>query len=420
MRNSQLVAAVVVVVIGAMGALYFLSRPAERDSVPIDGGRVPPTDVKTAPTGAAKPTTPKTPESARPSAASPPSDSGANAPARRPAAETPPVSNIPRPVDNPRPVMTPPPVTTAPSVVTSIPTYTPSATTLPTATRPTEAGSLPPMASGSGAPGTGSPSGATPGSPARPDSRPAVAGAPPPVTSGTPGATPTRTDPPTRTTATTPPTGTGTPDPGTSRAPERRPDAGGARPTTETPPPVAGAKRSHKIASGDTLAKLAKQYLGDEKRWRKIKDANPGLDENRLTVGQELVIPAEATASANRTTPPAAGTATATRPAKPSEPANKPVAADANKPTDPPRANATTHKVSTGDTLIQIARKMLKDENRWREIFELNRDQLKTADDLRVGMVLKLPPSAKAESKPTAGQPRTSGGNGDRNRPRKP
>ena len=47
--------------------------------------------------------------------------------------------------------------------------------------------------------------------------------------------------------------------------------------------------------------------------------------------------------------------------------------------------------VRAGDTLSAIAGRSLGDESRWREVYDLNRDQLKSPDQLDVGMVLKLP-----------------------------
>lgn len=49
--------------------------------------------------------------------------------------------------------------------------------------------------------------------------------------------------------------------------------------------------QKHTIADGDTLFKIAEKYYGDGNQWSKIKDANPGLDENNLKVGQEIAIP---------------------------------------------------------------------------------------------------------------------------------
>lgn len=50
-----------------------------------------------------------------------------------------------------------------------------------------------------------------------------------------------------------------------------------------------------------------------------------------------------------------------------------------------------TYTVAKGDSLSKIAKKTLGNANRWREIFEANRDQLDNPDLIQPGQVLKLP-----------------------------
>ncbi len=49
--------------------------------------------------------------------------------------------------------------------------------------------------------------------------------------------------------------------------------------------------RSVLIRDGDTLWDLAEEYLGSGIRWIEIRDANPGLDPGRLSVGNKILIP---------------------------------------------------------------------------------------------------------------------------------
>ena len=51
--------------------------------------------------------------------------------------------------------------------------------------------------------------------------------------------------------------------------------------------------RIHVVTKGDTLYRLARQYYGDQKKWRAIWEANSTLvtDPNKLYVGMKLVIP---------------------------------------------------------------------------------------------------------------------------------
>ena len=60
----------------------------------------------------------------------------------------------------------------------------------------------------------------------------------------------------------------------------------------------------------------------------------------------------------------------------------------------PPVESMTTYTVIGGDSLSQIAQKFYGHANRWREIFEANRDQISNPDLIKVGQVLKIPAAA--------------------------
>lgn len=51
--------------------------------------------------------------------------------------------------------------------------------------------------------------------------------------------------------------------------------------------------RTHTVAKGDTLYKLARQYYNDQARWKDIYEANRAEmgNPNQIRVGQRLVIP---------------------------------------------------------------------------------------------------------------------------------
>jgi nucleoid-associated protein YgaU len=53
-----------------------------------------------------------------------------------------------------------------------------------------------------------------------------------------------------------------------------------------------------------------------------------------------------------------------------------------------------TVTVMAGDSLSKIAKRELGDAERWHEIFAANRDQIKNADLIQPGQVLKLPPKS--------------------------
>jgi tetratricopeptide (TPR) repeat protein len=63
-------------------------------------------------------------------------------------------------------------------------------------------------------------------------------------------------------------------------------------------------------------------------------------------------------------------------------------------PNQPPAPNVggRRHVVGKGDTLYSLAVKYYSNKSRWRDIYQANRDQLKTPEDpLRIGMDLKIP-----------------------------
>jgi LysM repeat protein len=68
-----------------------------------------------------------------------------------------------------------------------------------------------------------------------------------------------------------------------------RPGSLAAPEPTPTPAPVA---RTHQIAPGDTLSRIARRYLGNAERWAEILELNPGLDPAKLSIGETIKLPA--------------------------------------------------------------------------------------------------------------------------------
>ena len=54
---------------------------------------------------------------------------------------------------------------------------------------------------------------------------------------------------------------------------------------------VQAGPQTHVIQKDDTLYSLASRFYGKGTLWPKIKAANPGINPNRLIVGQEIIIP---------------------------------------------------------------------------------------------------------------------------------
>ncbi len=59
---------------------------------------------------------------------------------------------------------------------------------------------------------------------------------------------------------------------------------------------------------------------------------------------------------------------------------------------------AKTYTVVKGDSLSKIAKHLYGSANRWRDIFEANRDQLDNPDLIQPGQVLKLPADADSNA----------------------
>lgn len=60
----------------------------------------------------------------------------------------------------------------------------------------------------------------------------------------------------------------------------------------------------------------------------------------------------------------------------------------------PPVDETKTYIVVSGDSLSKIAQKFYGHANRWREIFEANRDRISNPDLITVGQVLRIPADA--------------------------
>lgn len=259
----------------------------------------------------------------------------------------------------------------------------------------------------------------------------------PPVQSAPaqPGPAPSTQNPPTH--STTPPNDSGarTAPPGDTRTAPPSPGP------TATPAPAA---TTHKVTEGDTLIALSRQYYNDAKYWRVIMTANNLSDPSKLLNGATIRIPTKAEADdlLGGKRPPATAKADegAARPgvardAKPPptsdagrrerELASKPAAdgvtngkngkpekngvaknadskdnntknATEKNGKEKPQAGRSTYVVGQGDTLRKIAANVLKNSKRWREIYELNKDKLKSPDVVPAGLELRLPPLEKA------------------------
>lgn len=130
----------------------------------------------------------------------------------------------------------------------------------------------------------------------------------------------------------------------------------------------------YEVKRGDTLSGICAEKYGDAGLFPALQKAN-GLKSPDLVPGQTISLPPRAALTSNspQAAPPP-------QTAQPEQPA----------PTETVRKNRT-YTVQKGDMLERIARRELGDGRRANEIFEMNRDQLSSPDDIQPGMVLKLP-----------------------------
>lgn len=129
--------------------------------------------------------------------------------------------------------------------------------------------------------------------------------------------------------------------------------------------------RIYVVRSGDSLERIARRTLGDANRWGRIAALNPGVDPLRLQVGDRLTLPPEAGPSTSEPVARASGNA-------------ETVAAGEG-------SAVRIHEVQAGDSLSVIALRYYGDSNRWKQIYEANRDVMSSPDGLQIGTRLRIP-----------------------------
>ena len=58
-------------------------------------------------------------------------------------------------------------------------------------------------------------------------------------------------------------------------------------------PSTGVATREYEVQEGDLLGTIAREQLGSSRRWREIVKANPGIDPDKLKLGQKIHLPAK-------------------------------------------------------------------------------------------------------------------------------
>jgi len=131
----------------------------------------------------------------------------------------------------------------------------------------------------------------------------------------------------------------------------------------ESPP---AGQRTYVVKTGDAgFWGIAEKMYGHGKHWPLIANANPGVEHNRLQVGQKLVIPPL--------------------------PAARPTAGVSRTPVAPTGRAGRTYKVRAGDAgFWGIAKSQYGDGKYWTLIQKANPDA--NPSKLQVGQVLVIPP----------------------------
>ncbi len=130
----------------------------------------------------------------------------------------------------------------------------------------------------------------------------------------------------------------------------------------------------HKVVSSDSLAKLSKEYYGDETKWKYIHEANEDKirNPNVLYIGLELLIP-DITVLEKR------------------DDDRFYENLSGREPDEEVFTTTGTHIVRPGDSLFSIARKYYGDTAMWDIIYDANEDKIVHKRLLEVGQTLIIP-----------------------------
>ena len=138
-----------------------------------------------------------------------------------------------------------------------------------------------------------------------------------------------------------------------------------------TPPVTPPAEvRFHDVRPGESLSEIAHRYYGDVRLTDELARLNGIDDPDDLRAGHRLRVPqAVALAPGQQLATP--------------------------RPPDPPRPAYGSYRIMPGDSLSSIARRFLRSANRWRHLYELNRDVIGDPNNIRVGTVIRVPAEAR-------------------------
>jgi nucleoid-associated protein YgaU len=134
--------------------------------------------------------------------------------------------------------------------------------------------------------------------------------------------------------------------------------------------PSAEVVSRYRIVQGDSYAKIARKLYGDERQFRLIEAANPGMPASALRIGEEIDIPP--------LPPETSGPAAGDRVASPSPGPARP-------------AGARVHVVVKGEIMGTIAKRYYGKSSEWRRIADANPQVDPT--NMHAGVELLIPES---------------------------
>lgn len=153
-------------------------------------------------------------------------------------------------------------------------------------------------------------------------------------------------------------------------------------------PPAFSTEQFYTVRPGDNYWSISRNLYGTSRYFNALSEYNRERipDPSRMQPGSQVAAPPRELLEQRY--PDLCGIATTAAPGA------APAAANERGQFFVGPGGQPQYRVGQGDTLTGIAQKHLGRGSRWTAIFELNRDVLPTADTLKPGTILKLPPDA--------------------------
>lgn len=141
------------------------------------------------------------------------------------------------------------------------------------------------------------------------------------------------------------------------------------------PPPEVSV---HDVKPGESLRAICRRYYGNADLANPLARYNGVSDPDVLRANRRLRIPSAAVLL----DPAARWTA-------------KQAYTNAVRSTD---ARSVTYTIKPGESLSEIAQRLLNSAARWEQLYELNRDVLSDPDEIRAGTVITIPHQSSSDS----------------------